>query len=135
MDSDLCFSYSGLKTALRYYLEKHPVADDDHGALVDIVSSYQEAIVDTLVTGAARAMRGMHTLAVGGGVSLNSRLRTRLREYADTHGVRLLLAHATFCGDNAGMIGALAAMGQGVWGEPAMACDAEPNLTITDTGA
>ncbi len=132
MDSDLCFSYSGLKTALLYYLKENPVPEGDHQRLVNVVASYQEAIVDSLVMRTAKAMDGIQTLAVGGGVSLNSRLRSRLTAYSEQHGKRLLLAEAKYCGDNAAMIAAVAGLGLGRWGDDTVDCDASPNLRITE---
>jgi N6-L-threonylcarbamoyladenine synthase len=132
MDSDLCFSFSGLKTALLYYLKSNPVPEGDHQRLVDVVASYQEAIVDALVKKTAKALSGVQTLAVGGGVSLNSRLRTRLTAYAEASGKQLLLAEAKHCGDNAAMIGAVAGLGLGRWGDALTDCDASPNLRVTE---
>lgn len=133
MDSDLCFSYSGLKTALLYYLKSNPVAEGDRETLCNVVASYQEAIVESLVRKTAKAMNGIDTLAVGGGVSLNSRLRKLLTEYADEHGKRLLLAEATYCGDNAAMIAGAAGLGLGRWGDALLECDASPNLKVTES--
>lgn len=132
MDSDLCFSYSGLKTALLYYLKENPIPEGDQERLCNVVASYQEAIVDSLVKKTAKAMDGMNTLAVGGGVSLNSRLRARLMEYAEQNGKQLLLTEAKYCGDNAAMIASVAGLGLGCWNENAAACDASPNLRITE---
>jgi len=132
LDSDLCFSYSGLKTALLYYLKANPVADDDRQRLADVVASYQEAIVDSLLGRTAKALKGIDTLAVGGGVSLNSRLRARLTAYAEQHGKRLLLTEARYCGDNAAMIAGVAGLGQGRWGDALLEVDASPNLKITE---
>jgi N6-L-threonylcarbamoyladenine synthase len=110
-------------------LQRQPLPPGDAAALADVVASYQEAIVDSLVSRTRAALReGPRTLAVGGGVSLNSRLRTALRELADAEGVRLLLAPPAYCGDNAAMIGAVAAAGGGRRGAFALAADAEPNL-------
>ena len=132
MDSDLCFSYSGLKTSLLYYLKSNPVPEGDRKLLVDVVASYQEAIVDSLVRKTGKALEGLQTLAVGGGVSLNSRLRARLTEHAAKHGKQLLLAEPKHCGDNAGMIGGIAGLGLGRWGDWLMDCDASPNLKVTE---
>jgi N6-L-threonylcarbamoyladenine synthase len=131
MDANLCFSYSGLKTALLYYLKENPDAISDKGRLTDVVASYQEAIVDSLVKRTAKAMDGIETLAVGGGVSLNSRLREQLKAYAEVNGKRLLLAEARYCGDNAAMIGAVAGLGLGRWTNATTDCDSSPNIRIT----
>ncbi len=99
------FSFSGLKTAVRYYLEKHPAAP-----VADVCASFQEAVVDVLVAKTLRAAEatGVQTVALAGGVSVNSRLRERLAEECARRGIRLLLADAKLCTDNAAMIAALA---------------------------
>ena len=100
--------------------------------MADVVASYQEAIVDALVRKTGKAIGGMKTLVVGGGVSLNSRLRQRLTEYAEKQGIQLLLAEAKYCGDNAAMIAAAAGFGLGIKGDALTECDASPNLRITE---
>lgn len=134
MDSDLCFSYSGLKTSLLYHLKANPISAGDEEGMADVVASYQEAVVDSLMKRTELAMRGEQTLVVGGGVSLNSRLRARLKSLADDKGIRLLLAEPRFCGDNAAMIAGLAGVGEGIWNEAAMGADANPNLAVDSMG-
>ena len=102
--------------------------------MADVVASYQEAVVDSLMKRTELAMRGEQTLVVGGGVSLNSRLRARLKSLADDKGIRLLLAEPRFCGDNAAMIAGLAGVGEGIWNEAAMGADANPNLAVDSMG-
>ena len=131
MEASLCFSFSGLKTALLYYVNHHPLSDDGH-EVPSLAASYQEAIVDALVQRCDRALQGEKTLAACGGVSLNSRLRQALRTLADRRGVRLLLAEPAFCADNAAMIAGLAGTGRGEWGEAAMAADATPGLPLIE---
>jgi N6-L-threonylcarbamoyladenine synthase len=127
---ELCVSFSGLKTALMYHLRTHPAAGAEE--VNAIAASYQEAIVSALADRCDRALRGgpYRCLAVGGGVSLNARLRVRLQEVADCRSVRLLLAEPKYCGDNAAMIAALAGSGCGVRGPAALALDAVPSLTL-----
>ncbi len=132
MDSDLCFSFSGLKTSLLYYLQKNPIDENNRQQLCDVVASYQEAIVDALVRKTAKAMESIDTLVVGGGVSLNSRLRQRLTEYTEKTGKRLLLAPAKYCGDNAAMIASAAGLGLAKEGTALTECDASPNLRVTE---
>ena len=128
---NLNYSFSGLKTALRYYLEKvpRPIAPEH---LANIAASYQEAIVDALTIQAVRAASRAKTptLAVAGGVSINTRLRARLREAAAAQSLRLLLAPAKYCGDNAAMVAGLAAAGRGLPVPSIWNLDAEPNLRI-----
>jgi N6-L-threonylcarbamoyladenine synthase len=103
MDS-LDFSFSGLKTSVLYFLKKNqaPVAD--------ICASFQEAVVDVLVSKLIRAAEEyrVQTVSASGGVSINSRFREKLAGECETHGLRLLLAPAELCTDNAAMIAALA---------------------------
>jgi len=124
----LCVSFSGLKTALLYHLRSHPPQDQNEVAAV--AAAYQEAIVAALAERCERALRGGRyaAFAVGGGVSLNRRLRERLTEVARAAGVRLLLAEPRFCGDNAAMIAGLAGSGGGVRGAAAQELDVTPAL-------
>ena len=103
--TSLEFSFSGLKTSLLYALRK---LDDDTRVLkmADLAAGYQEAIVQVLVTKAfaALAHTGLSALAVVGGVSANSRLRTLLTERTERENVRLALPPSAYCTDNAAMI-------------------------------
>ena len=103
------FSFSGLKTSVLYYLRKQqtPVTDPQ---LADICASFQEAVVDVLVGKLLRAAEEYQVLTVSlaGGVSINSRLRAKLTDECSRRDLRLLLAPASLCTDNAGMIAALA---------------------------
>ena len=130
LDPDLCFSFSGVKTALLYYLRDHPLSGNGDGDLASVAASYQEAIVDALVERCVKSVDRGDCLVAVGGVSLNGRLRLKLSEFADAAGVRLLLAEPRYCTDNAAMIAGLAGAGMGMWGEQAMLADAEPNLEI-----
>jgi len=129
LDPRLCFSFSGVKTALRYQLQAVPMTSE-HPRFRDVIASYQEAIVDAVVTRCALALGDLPRLVVGGGVSLNSRLRERLRELATRLGIDLLLAEPAYCGDNAAMIAGLAAAGGGITGPAAYALDATPSLSV-----
>lgn len=126
--AELCVSFSGLKTSLMYHLRQHPPQDEE--AVAAVTAAYQEAIVDALSERSELALRGgrYRALAVGGGVSLNGRLREKLRDVAAKAGVPLLLAEPRFCGDNAAMVAGLAGMGGGVRGEAALRLDVAPAL-------
>lgn len=128
LDVDCCFSFSGLKTALLYYLEKHPGFD-----LADVAAAYQEAIVDALVsrTRYALSRSGRKVLAAVGGVALNSRLRMKLAQLGQEENVRLVPAGRAYCTDNAAMIAGLAGAGRGLTGTLAMSADATPNLGVS----
>ena len=128
LDADLCVSFSGLKTALLYSVRKNPPKNDAEKAR--IVAGYQEAIVGALADRTSRALgrKSYRALVVGGGVSLNGRLRARLAEVAQAAGVPLLLAQPKYCGDNAAMIAGLAFWRRNVTGDAALAVDVDPTL-------
>jgi len=129
LDVELCFSFSGLKTALLYYLKDHPLSTG-RSELASIAASYQEAIVDALVERCRKSVRGERCMAAVGGVSLNSRLRSKLSELAAGAGMKLLLAEPQYCADNAAMIAGLAGAQQGIRGTDALALDINPNLEV-----
>lgn len=108
------FSFSGLKTAAANFLRQNgpPGTDEKPAAysLEDFAASFQEAIVDVLVTKTIKAARqcGVSEIAAVGGVAANSRLRKMLAEAAEQEGMRLYLPPVRFCTDNAVMIAAAA---------------------------
>jgi N6-L-threonylcarbamoyladenine synthase len=126
---DLDFSFSGLKTAVRYLLPKLSKED----TVADVCASFQEAVVDVLVEKCLRAARetGRATIAVSGGVSGNARLRARLAGACAEEGFALLLAEPWLCTDNAAMIAYVAAL-QLAHGETSssLADDIDPNLQL-----
>ncbi|HZJ26684.1 MAG TPA: tRNA (adenosine(37)-N6)-threonylcarbamoyltransferase complex transferase subunit TsaD [Acidimicrobiia bacterium] len=101
----LDLSFSGLKTAVAYHLR-----DDPDAPVADIAASFQEAVVDTLVSKllAAADEIGASTLVLGGGVAANSRLRTRVADAALDTGRDFYLPPLALCTDNAAMIAATA---------------------------
>lgn len=132
LEPKYCVSFSGLKTALLYYLRQHPLGPDPAAEVPDLAASYQEAIVDTLIQRAARATDDSKILAVVGGVSLNRRLREKLAIMAGKRRARLILAAPKYCTDNAAMVAGLAA--HKVAGHAPrrqiMTLDVDPNLGI-----
>ena len=99
---DFDFSFSGLKTAVR-----NEVALQQH-SVEDIAASFQEAVVDTLVTKTMKAMAytGAQSLILSGGVSANKTLRSRLESTLQKHipEVGFFAPDLTLTGDNAVMI-------------------------------
>jgi N6-L-threonylcarbamoyladenine synthase len=104
------FSFSGLKTSVRYFLEKHPALPDDPQALRDLCASVQAAIVEVLVAKTVRAARrlGRRCVTASGGVACNSALRGQLATACRQAGLSLRLSDRKFSTDNAAMIGILA---------------------------
>ncbi|MEI7652921.1 MAG: tRNA (adenosine(37)-N6)-threonylcarbamoyltransferase complex transferase subunit TsaD [bacterium] len=110
----LDMSFSGLKTHLVYFLrgEKGMVVDPV-AQLREIASSFQEAVFDTVIRKLDKAIvqTGITTLAVGGGVIANKRLRLLLRQLMKKHGGTVVFPPLKYlCGDNAAMIGVAAYM-------------------------
>ncbi|MSU41525.1 MAG: tRNA (adenosine(37)-N6)-threonylcarbamoyltransferase complex transferase subunit TsaD [Pedosphaera sp.] len=103
------FSFSGLKTSVRYFLAKQSGAVTA-SRLSDLCASVQAAIVEVLVTKTIRAARrlGVSVVTASGGVSCNSALRTSLHSACAENGLVLRLAAPAYCTDNAAMIGLLA---------------------------
>ncbi len=99
---DFQFSFSGLKTSVRYFLEKGFTPEE----LPDICASFQEAVVDVLVSklaGAARAS-GRGLLSLSGGVSANRRLGEKMTAMCEKSGLSWRLPPAELRTDNALMI-------------------------------
>ncbi len=105
---DLSFSFSGLKTALLYFLKKAKKTSETPIPIADIAASYQEAIVDVLVEKLCRAAHQYEAKAISvvGGVAANSRLRDKLEEQAVARGLQLTVPLRSLCTDNAAMIAA-----------------------------
>jgi N6-L-threonylcarbamoyladenine synthase len=104
------FSFAGLKTSVRYYLEKNPGTLDTSLRLRDFCASVQAAIVEVLVAKTVRAARriGVRCVTASGGVICNSALRTALSSACQSGGLALRLAEKRFSTDNAVMVGILA---------------------------
>jgi N6-L-threonylcarbamoyladenine synthase len=124
---DFNFSFSGLKTAVRYLL---PKLDGDFSA--DLCASFQEAVIDVLVSKTIRAAQrfGVNLVTVSGGVSANSRLRAKMRDASAAAGLELKLACPSLSTDNAAMI-AFAALERFQLGYRSnLSDDADPNLKL-----
>lgn len=102
------FSFSGVKTALLYHVQKNPPKTEE--ALCNVAADYVEAIMDVLVKKTIKAAREfkVKTIVVGGGVSSNSRLRemfkNRVRGGKDA--IKVIFPSLPLCTDNARMIAA-----------------------------
>ena len=104
---DYDFSFSGLKTAV-INMFKDRVAANEKLPLADIAASFQEAVVDTLVTKTLRAAeeKCVKAVSVTGGVSANSRLRESFQEACKKKGLEVYFPKLSLCTDNAAMIAA-----------------------------
>lgn len=118
-DDRLDFSFSGLKTAVRYKVfppgteppSKKPSDDAElePQVIADLAASFQAAVVDVLVGKCRQALNqtGMSTLCVGGGVAANGPFRASLEAAAAADGFRLYVPPLSLCTDNA-VMGAIA---------------------------
>lgn len=109
-DADDDFSFSGLKTSVRYFLRDHPKLLDDSQSVRDLSASVQAAIVEVLVTKTLRAAErtGVRCITASGGVMANRALRHELAQACSARGFALRVAERSLCTDNAAMIGILA---------------------------
>jgi len=99
------FSFSGLKTAVLYYLRSISTEETDRYK-ADIVASFQEALVEVLVEKTCKAAEKfeVNNIALAGGVACNSYLREQMKLRADEKGLNLYIPAPILCTDNAAMI-------------------------------
>ena len=121
------FSFSGLKTSVINHVRKHP-----HARTEDVAASFQEAVVDVLVSKTLRAAAelGARAVCLGGGVAANSSQRARTAQRCSEAGLRCYLPPRAMCTDNAAMVGAAAWWRLPVDGVTGLDAGADPNLRL-----
>lgn len=108
-EGSLDFSFSGLKSAVLNHInnlrQKGQGIDD-----ADIAASFQDAIVEVLVTKSIAALSkySVKNLCIAGGVSANKFLRQKMKQAADSAGANFYVPEFVYCTDNAAMVGAAA---------------------------
>lgn len=106
------FSFSGIKTAVMYFLQKKKKEDPEfvQKNLHDICASVQHTIIITLMRKLqkAAAETGVKNIGIAGGVSANSGLRRALSEWGERYGLNTFCPKFEYCTDNAAMIGIVA---------------------------
>jgi len=104
------FSFSGLKTSVRYFIRDNPALLETTQGISDLCASVQAAIVDVLVKKTVKAARRLrvHCVTASGGVTCNRALRQGLATACQANGLKLRLAEKNLCTDNAAMVGVLA---------------------------
>ena len=129
---NLNFSFSGLKTAVRFFFEKSAQMQEDQEWRYDLCASFQKAVVDVLVRKSVQAVAQsrVERLAVSGGVLCNKMLREELEFACYEAGVDLIVADPAFCTDNAGMIAGAAAEKLAAGVEAHVGDDINPNLDL-----
>jgi len=129
---NLNFSFSGLKTAVRFFYEKSGHMQTDPVWAYDLCASFQKAVVDVLVRKSIQAVAQarVERLTVSGGVLCNKMLRDELEFACYEAGIDLIAAEPAFCTDNAGMIAGTAAEKLAAGIEPRCGDDINPNLDL-----
>lgn len=149
-EGSLDFSFSGIKTAVLYYVRDHigyPVSrlagypekrrqtgrPANRKAIKDIAASFQEAVVDTLIQKTLSACRMMQaqSVVVGGGVAANSRLREKLTRRLGEVGIKVYFPAASLCTDNACMVASLGYHRHRLGLVSDLSLPAVPNLGVT----
>lgn len=125
------FSFSGLKTALRYYLDEWD-KNESKVSLADISASYQFSIAEVLVKKLRLAVKksGIKTIVLAGGVAANRRLRREVQEVLSD--CSLLFPELEYCTDNGAMV---AFLGEIYLGRNSLFTDelfVVPNLSLKD---
>ncbi len=102
------FSFSGVKTAVLYYVRKHAGAKDY--SVAQVARGFQESVVSVLAEKSIQAClkRKCRTLLVGGGVAANRGLRARLHSLAQGTGINVNFPSLDLCMDNAAMVAGFA---------------------------
>jgi N6-L-threonylcarbamoyladenine synthase len=127
MDQGYDFSFSGLKTAVVNHVRRNPEV-----STADVAASFQEAVVDVLVTKARKAAHdvGATGICLGGGVAANSLLRQRLVDACTADGLRPFVPSRSRCTDNAAMVAAAAWWRLRADGASSLELGATPNLRL-----
>ena len=121
------FSFSGLKTAVRYLL---PKLEGDYVA--DVCASFQRAVVDVLVQKTLRAAHevGAKIIALSGGVSCNRELRDQMCIACEGAGIKFVSAKPELCTDNAAMIAFVALLRLPSGLASSVTDEIDPNLVL-----
>ncbi|MFK8275807.1 tRNA (adenosine(37)-N6)-threonylcarbamoyltransferase complex transferase subunit TsaD [Capnocytophaga cynodegmi] len=105
----LNFSFSGLKTAVLYFIQKKTQENPNFITenLADICASVQHTIVEILMKKLQKAVKqtGIKQIAIGGGVSANSGIRNALLSLGEKYGWKTYIPEFQYCTDNAAMVG------------------------------
>ena len=130
-EKEFSFSFSGLKSAVARWIEKHPQLSERERA--NVAASFQEAVVDVLTMKALAACErvGIDRLLIAGGVAANSRLRVVASERAERVGIELAIPNPALCTDNGAMVAALGSLAVAAGVAPSsLALDVEPGLPV-----
>ena len=132
-DSEYDFSFSGVKSAVLNYLNSCKMQNIDVN-VNDVAASFQRSVVEVLTEHAMKAVdeRGLHKLALAGGVASNTALRESLGKACNERNVDFCVPSPVFCTDNAAMIGAAAYYEYISGVRDGLDLNAVPNLMLGD---
>lgn len=124
-DGGLNFSFSGLKTALLYFQQKHP--EEPEGP---VLSAFMQAVSDVLVGKTIRAAKKLNLprITLSGGLTASKKLRAEFEKAAQKNNLELFVPPPQLCTDNAAMVATLAAYRLEAGLTDDLALDAEANL-------
>jgi N6-L-threonylcarbamoyladenine synthase len=130
-DAPYDFSFSGLKSAVLNHINSCEMKKEEINR-ADIAASFQEAVIDVLVTHAMAAAKdfGMTKVAIAGGVAANSSLRAAMADACRNNNLTFYHPSPIFCTDNAAMIGAAAYYEYLKGTRSGLELNAVPNLKI-----
>src|SRR5947207_14234931 len=126
------FSFSGLKTAVRYRLADFQKEQATAELVGDMCASFQRAVIEVLVKKTLRAAKecGATLVTMSGGVSCNQALRKEMAERSRAAGLRLLTAPPRLCTDNAAMIAFAATLRFQAGFRSQVSEEIDPNLAL-----
>jgi N6-L-threonylcarbamoyladenine synthase len=124
------FSFSGLKTSVRYQIAKLGAISDE--VRDDLCASFQRAALEVLVKKTLRAARESTAklVTVSGGVSCNRQLREQMNDACNRAGIKLLTAVPELCTDNAAMIAFVASLRLNAGFASELTQEIDPNLAL-----
>lgn len=130
---DYNFSFSGLKTAVLYFLQSN-LKSEILNLKSDVCAGFQAAVIDVLVTKTMRAVKqfGAKSVSLSGGVAANTELRKTLSDNCKLKSINFFVPPVKLCTDNAEMIGLAAAFMLKNGKKPVayQKIEANPNLTL-----
>lgn len=126
-DGALDLSFSGLKTAVRYFLESERGAA---AAPADVAASFQAAVLDVLMARVETAFSRapFRALVLAGGVAANSALQAAAQAWSASRGIAAFIPPPRYCTDNAAMIAAAAFHQRALGARDPLTLGADPNL-------
>ncbi|MGZ8900902.1 MAG: tRNA (adenosine(37)-N6)-threonylcarbamoyltransferase complex transferase subunit TsaD, partial [Limisphaerales bacterium] len=127
------FSFSGLKTAVRYLVAKLPAEErTDQQTIDDVCASFQRVAIEVLVrkTLAAAKSSGLKLVTLSGGVSCNVELRAQFSRACEREGLRFAAAEKSLTTDNAAMIAFAGSLRFEMGAVSSVADEIDPNLQL-----